>query len=296
MGRIRTVKPELFTHEDLFDLEKVTGMPMRVAFIGLFTCCDREGRFKWRPRTLKLAVLPHDEIDFSRVLDALATRGFIRKYAIDGEEFGVIPTFSKHQVINNRESESELPDPAEGSYISVTWTRDARVDDATGTPTQGKGRERKGKERKGREDAASKQAGLSLGLVVVDDIAKRDVVAEIFDYWKKIMLSPGSVLDDKRKKLIKSALKMGYSPADLCKAIRGCSKSPFHMGQNAQKTKQNHLGLIFRSAEYVDKFIGLDSGDAATANETMEQHNARVAAMFLGEDFMADEQTIEMEV
>lgn len=115
MGRIRTVKPELFVHEDLFEAEKQTGLPLRVAFIGLFTCCDREGRFKWRPRTLKLAVLPHDELDFSRVLDALMSSGFLRRYEVDGEPYGYIPTFHKHQTINQREAKSNLPPPDDQS-------------------------------------------------------------------------------------------------------------------------------------------------------------------------------------
>lgn len=155
MARIRTVKPELFEHEELFDLEKATGLPLRLAFIGLFTCCDREGRFKWRPRALKKNVLPYDDhIDFSRVLDALGTRGFVRKYVVDGEEYGVIPTWDKHQVINNRESESDLPYPEENSYVSITSTREARVGDATGTRHEGKGREGKGKEEEGKEGCA----------------------------------------------------------------------------------------------------------------------------------------------
>ncbi len=149
MARIRTVKPELFEHEELFDLERETGLPLRLAFIGLFTCCDREGRFKWRPRTLKLSVLPHDEIDFARVLDALATRDFVRKYEFDGVEYGVIPTFYKHQVINNRESPSDNPAPTETSYISITSTREARVDDAITTPLVQDQVERKGMEGNG---------------------------------------------------------------------------------------------------------------------------------------------------
>lgn len=121
-----------------------------------------------------------------------------------------------------------------------------------------------------------------------------DDITQIFDCWKKVMMSPGSVLDDKRRRAIRAALK-DYSPGDLCRAIRGCSKSPFHMGVNDRKTKYNGITLILRSAEYIDKFIDLDRGDAATANETMEQRNARIAAMFLGEDLTTDENTIEME-
>jgi hypothetical protein len=149
MARIRTVKPELFRHEALFEAEQQSKLPLRLAFIGLFTACDREGRFKWKPRALKLDVLPYDQIDFSRVLDALLTHGFIVKYALDGDEFGCIPTWSQHQVINNRESTSLLPSSEE----STTCTHEARVDDASVTPlvhtqVEGKGREgkRKGKD------------------------------------------------------------------------------------------------------------------------------------------------------
>jgi hypothetical protein len=111
MARIRTVKPELFRHEELFEAEIDTGLPLRLSFIALFTACDREGRFKWRPRQLKLDCLPYDEIDFSRVLDALLTCGFIVQYEVDGVIYGCIPSFTTHQIINNRESESIFPPP-----------------------------------------------------------------------------------------------------------------------------------------------------------------------------------------
>jgi hypothetical protein len=142
MARIRTIKPEFFTHWDLYELEKETGLPIRVAFAGLWTQADREGRFQWIPQQLKLGCLPYDEIDFSRVLHALATRGFIKKYTVDEREFGYIPGFLDHQVINNRETPSKLPKPTDSS----TLTRAARVDDASGTRTKGKGREGKGRE------------------------------------------------------------------------------------------------------------------------------------------------------
>ena len=149
MARIRTVKPELFRHEALFEAEQQSKLPLRLAYIGLFTACDREGRFKWKPRALKLDVLPYDQVDFSRVLDALVTHGFIVKYAFEGDEFGCIPSWSQHQVINNRESTSLLPSPEE----STTCTHESRVGDASVTPlvhtqVEGKGKEgkRKGKD------------------------------------------------------------------------------------------------------------------------------------------------------
>ena len=68
MARIRTVKPELFRHDHLFDCEMRSGFPLRLAFIGLFSVCDRDGKFKWNPKIIKLDVLPYDEIDMELVL------------------------------------------------------------------------------------------------------------------------------------------------------------------------------------------------------------------------------------
>jgi hypothetical protein len=79
MPRIRTVKPDLFRHDELFEAEAEYHLPLRLAFIGLFTCCDREGRFRWKPRQLKLDILPFDEVDFSLLLEALENKGFIKK-------------------------------------------------------------------------------------------------------------------------------------------------------------------------------------------------------------------------
>jgi len=155
MARIRTIKPEFFRHAGLFDLEQETGLPLRVAFAGLWTAADREGRFAWKPRELKLDCLPFDLVDFSRVLDALATRGHIVKYIVEGTAFGFIPSWNEHQVINNRETTSSLPEPTETSIKATTCTRDARVVDASATPlvhaqAEGKGKEGKGKEGKGK--------------------------------------------------------------------------------------------------------------------------------------------------
>src|SRR5689334_8310489 len=107
--KIRTVKPELFSHEGLFEAEVNCQLPLRLAFIALFTCCDREGRFRWQPRRLKRDLLPYDDLDLSHVLDALALCGFIKKYEFQGENYGCIPSWSRHQYINHKETESLIP-------------------------------------------------------------------------------------------------------------------------------------------------------------------------------------------
>lgn len=112
MARIRTVKPEFFRHAGLYDAERVTRLPLRLGFEGLWIAADREGRFKWEPRTLKLDCLPYDDLDFADVLDALEVHGFIEKYEVDGRTYGWIPSWHRHQHINQREAQSSIPPPS----------------------------------------------------------------------------------------------------------------------------------------------------------------------------------------
>jgi hypothetical protein len=154
-GRIRTVKPEAFLDEELWDLEVATGLPIFHAFVGLFTQADREGRFEWRPRALKAAILPYWEGDFSRVLDALSTRAFVGKYTVEGRDFGVVRTFLDHQSINNREEASQLPEPPADLFDSKAKpppsTCPPRVPDASPRVEHAGQVERKGTEGNGRE-------------------------------------------------------------------------------------------------------------------------------------------------
>lgn len=156
--RIRTIKPEFFNHEAIFELEKSTKLPLRLAYIGLWCAADREGRFKWEPRRLGVQIMPYDGVDFSRVLDALATRAFVVQYRVNDVCFGLIPSFIHHQVINNRESASVLPEPPEDLLKSLA---NRRVNDASSTREPrddhaGSG-EGKGREGKGKEGVATKQ-------------------------------------------------------------------------------------------------------------------------------------------
>lgn len=186
MARIRSIKPDFFRHSGLYRLEIETGLPIRVAFAGLWTAADREGRFRWDPDALKLDALPYDNVDFSRVLDALATRGHIVRYASDGREFGWIPSWSEHQVINNRESASVLPDFHDCEDTASTCTRGARVDDETSTrlvhaQVEGKGREGNGK---GKEVATKSPPPPSASGL------RREYTAEFEEAWNALPRRP----------------------------------------------------------------------------------------------------------
>ncbi len=109
MGHIRSIKPEAFLSERLYDAEAEAQLPLRWAYAGLWTQADREGRFPWRPRALKASVLPYDACDFGAVLDALEAHGFIERYEAEGRTWGWIKGFREHQRPNQREPASRLP-------------------------------------------------------------------------------------------------------------------------------------------------------------------------------------------
>jgi hypothetical protein len=111
MPRIRTIKPEFYRHHELYLAEKKSGLPIRVAFSGLWLCADKEGRFKWKPTELKLDILPYDEVDFNIVLECLIKHEFIIRYKVENRYYGFIPTFKEHQRITGTEKqyESKLP-------------------------------------------------------------------------------------------------------------------------------------------------------------------------------------------
>lgn len=119
MPKIRTIKPEFFIHEGLFDAEFDYRLPLRVAFMGLITCCDRLGRFRWQPRRLKLHTVPYDPVDMNQVLDALVERGFIVKYNYESEWYGFIPSFLSHQKVSQHEAESILPKPESSHAFQI---------------------------------------------------------------------------------------------------------------------------------------------------------------------------------
>lgn len=64
---------------------------------------------EWKPRTLKIRYFPMDDCDINAMSQELQDRELIILYEVDGRTYAEIPSFKKHQVINNREAESTLP-------------------------------------------------------------------------------------------------------------------------------------------------------------------------------------------
>lgn len=144
MARIRTIKPEFFTSEDIVALSPLA----RLLYIAIWCEADKEGRMAWKPRTFKMRYLPADDCDIDALARELVASGLVRLY---GDGLAYIPSFARHQHINPRESASVLPGPHPCPRVVDA---SPRVTDppAPASDAQG-GREGKGKEGKDKDGA-----------------------------------------------------------------------------------------------------------------------------------------------
>lgn len=241
----------------------------RLLFILTWTLADDEGRLRGSSRMLASLLFPYDD-DAPNLIDGwiaeLVAEGCVYVYSVEGSTYMQIAKWLNHQKID-KPSKSKIPEFVE--------------------PSRNVANARGGIKDQGSKDQGSKDQGSEEGIEGQENTTveqtQLDAVKTIFAFWQKVMDSPKSVLDDKRKRVITKALK-GYTPADICIAIRGCSKTPHNMGQNAQNTKYNGLDLILRDADHIDRFIRNDAGQAraGAGSESIEDTNARVMRELMG--------------
>jgi hypothetical protein len=272
MARIRSIKPEFPQSESMGNVSR----DARLTFIQLWTIADDEGRLRGNSRMLASLLFPYDD-DAPGLIDGwlkeLEDEGCIVRYKSGAQSYIQLCNWLIHQKID-KPSKSKIP-PFEESSRSVA--KPLEVSSEEGIKDQGE-------EGKG-EDQLVERRGAS---------PDRDVVAEVFAYWQKVMDSPRSQLDDKRRKAIKAALKL-YEPRQVCEAILGCSRSAWHMGENDRRTKFNGLDLILRSADHIDKFIEMASKQT-TGPETIEERNARILAEWMAGDETVGADVIDVEM
>jgi hypothetical protein len=195
LARIRTIKPDFFTSEDIVSLSPMA----RLLYIALWCESDREGRMSWKPATFKLRYFPGDRVNITGLCGELTRKGLVVLY---GEEFAYIPTFLNHQHVNPREAPSSYPIPD----ASVTRAHASNLDMHAQGGREGKGKEGKGKE--GVEDASPRVRGsrLSSGWKPSElleawackerpDLNIQQTVEKFKDFWTSAPGSRGVKLD-----------------------------------------------------------------------------------------------------
>lgn len=122
VARSRILKPGFFQNEVLAELP----YEGRLLFAGLWVLADRDGRLEDRPKRIKAALFPWDDLDVDDLLAGLAERGFITRYQTEAVAVIQIVKFLDHQKPHKRETASQLPDPCEAGQ-GRTWAMPSRA-------------------------------------------------------------------------------------------------------------------------------------------------------------------------
>lgn len=106
MSRIRSIHPGFFTDEDFVQVSAFA----RLLLLGLGTEADDKGTFPWKPVSLKMKLFPMDMVDIQELLRELTDADAIRRYQVEGKEFGAIRNFRQHQRPKKPNDIHPLPD------------------------------------------------------------------------------------------------------------------------------------------------------------------------------------------
>lgn len=106
MARIRTIKPDFFTSEDVGELTVMS----RLLYVALWCHADREGKMKFQRTSLAAQCMPFEMGQFIECLTELHENGLVLPYIVDGKKYLYIPTFTEHQRPHNTEKPSGIPE------------------------------------------------------------------------------------------------------------------------------------------------------------------------------------------
>lgn len=131
MARARNIKPSFFQNEELGELSPLT----RLAFIAMWTIANYQGCIEYRPKRLKIQLLPYDNCDIQKIVNDLDKSGLIRMYSVQENQYIKIINFEKHQNPhkNEREAGTDIPDFDE-KYIQNNEIQNIKINlDKNGT-------------------------------------------------------------------------------------------------------------------------------------------------------------------
>ncbi|BCA93797.1 hypothetical protein TUM19329_01580 [Legionella antarctica] len=268
MSRIRTVKPEFWTSEQVL----ACSLAARLLFIGMWSFCDDNGVHTASYKRLKAEVFPADDIPVSEVeklITQLIQNDLLREYEVENKTYWIVTGWKKHQRIDRPTYRHPLPQSDlkkiedNSTIIRRELTAPSLIThhvlDEPST-TEWKGMDRIGMEKEIREVEASP--------VDISEPNSLASIQELFIYWQTVMNHPRAIFDAKRQRKVAQALKLGYSLEDLKKAIDGCSKTPYNMGQNNSGQVYDDISLIFRDADHIERFMNNANSTAHETNST----------------------------
>lgn len=152
MARIRSIKPEFFTSEQIADCSPNA----RLLFIGMWCFCDDQGIHPASVKTLKMQIFPADHFSIEQVqdmVDELLNSSLMIEYDVDNKRYWKVTGWN-HQKIDRPNSKYPLPNKDESINRLPDELPNTRRKVAERSPEEGKGEEGKGVEGKGMDTSS----------------------------------------------------------------------------------------------------------------------------------------------
>ena len=140
MARIRTIKPEFWTSEQITECS----MRARLLFIGIWNFADDSGIHPDSLKRLKMQIFPADDITTEGIgdlVDELIHQDLLERYEVNDRSWLLITGWDNHQKINRPTYRYPLQDGSVPTHGDINEP----------SPPEGKGKDGKGKEGNGRE-------------------------------------------------------------------------------------------------------------------------------------------------
>lgn len=218
MARIRSIHPGLFSDPEFADLSSDAGL----FYLGLLTEADDNGVFEWKPTTLRIRLRPTKDGPVETLLSELVAADKVRRYEIDGRQYGAIRKFTQWQRPKSPKSWHPIPEHfrtyvgSSGEISPIGGNETPSSPLSSEKPPQRKEEGGRRDEEEGLEEpspastAPRKRGADDRGHRLPDDWAPDDdlkalaaglgldvgrVLAEFRDYWRAVPGAKGRKLD-----------------------------------------------------------------------------------------------------
>ena len=119
MARIRSIKPEFWSSEQIMDLSRNA----RLAFIGLWNFCDDGGNHPASQRTLKAEIFPGDDLTADEVrglIDEMLSAGLLKTYEVDGKAYWHVTGWHHQRIERPTIKHPEFKDDSASDHGAIT--------------------------------------------------------------------------------------------------------------------------------------------------------------------------------
>lgn len=131
MARIRSVHPGQWTDEDFVPMS----FPARYLAVAIRNEADDQGVFEWKPTTIKMRLLPADNVDVAALLSEMEAHDQVKSFEHDGRKYGAVRNFCKYQRPKKPNHIHFLPEELR-TYVALNHAGSEPVPHQDGTSTE----------------------------------------------------------------------------------------------------------------------------------------------------------------